>query len=160
MYSDQDKQKALETYRDRVDRVTRVLELVNLNSMKINTIIHVSKDFQLVDKITQEDQGEGIVSTIENKVKNYRELLLSKSEDKDKYLINILAGIPLELQNDSFVFVYYDREVYDYVNANSRIERKYNRIEIRRTLKDIRFHFINEDDVNSISQAKLKSAQL
>ncbi len=158
MYTDEDIRNALKNYRNRTDKVTKVLELVNLNSMGINTIVHVSKDFQLVDKIIQEDRGEAVVSTIEKKVNTYRELLLGKSEDKDRYLINILAGTPLELQNDPFVFVYYGKEVYDYVNANSRVEKKYKRIEIRRTLKDIRFHFINEHDVNSIGQAKLKSA--
>ena len=158
MYSDEDIRKAFDVYNQRIEKVNDILKLAPLNSLGISTIVHIGKDFQSIDSIIQKTMGGVLFGTIENQINICRELLLSRNPKmpRDNNLINKFVDIPLEVQNDPFFFVYYEKSVYDCAVKNSKFERKFKKSEIRSTKKAVKFYLTSEKDVNSIYTLRIR----
>lgn len=140
---------AFEGYWKKTDKVLDYLKLLPLNSQGIDTIVNVSKDFQIVTEIKQSYVGKMLTGEISDKISICRELILSQKKNKnmpsDKSFLEQFVGIPLNIELKPFIFIAYDQETENYVMNKAKIEGKLDHCNLMKTQKEVLFYLIRDE---------------
>tara|TARA_Y100000034_G_scaffold70031_1_gene84512 strand:+ start:273 stop:791 length:519 start_codon:yes stop_codon:yes gene_type:complete len=151
MYTDHHIQQAFERYWQRTERVMEVLRLAPLNRNGIYRVVHSSQDFMIINTIQQADVGGMLAGQVGDVLNVCRELYLQQNPDKptDCNLLELCAGLPLQLEKVPFFMVCYDQPTLDYVTEQAHQEMEFPSAKVMRTANSVPFYLASETDVNA-----------
>jgi hypothetical protein len=151
-YTDAQILEKLEGYRSLVDDVNDRLRLAPLNQQGIYTVAHASNHFQIINEIYQQISGVGLIATIHEPIVITRRIVLNANPEmpEDEPLSHVFAGIPLEVQDDSFILVAYDKSSLDYVLGNAERIGSNPQSMSMRTKKGVDFYLTGNENVNGL----------